>query len=286
MKRKLYAIILVLLAVFVFSSSGCEILERIAKHNQKGLTAKEQEEVDKNVREWTRKITGVTWWDDNMYWSLRFYEDGSVEEDGVLSGPDNWYITFGDEFNENKPVSEFDRNYIEQFCHYFLHFDSPARVYEKKRYHCRISFDGDGNLVLWDTTYKPGVDYIHEVPKDAALDPFFCQCIWGDQSGDGKIGKLWIMQDDGLGAETVGAIGGEWILPETFYWSYKAPYLYIDWTSLNEDGTENHYKLDVFKVTFDGDRSFDTADYLGKPGTASTHWVEAPEDAVVLDGIR
>lgn len=286
MKRKYFlaGIAAALALVFVFVLPGCEILERVAKASRKGLTAEEQAEVDRTVSDWTSRITGVTWWDDGMHRSLRFFEDGSVEDDGVLSGPDNWYIKFGDELNENKPVSEFDRNYIEKFCGYYLHFDSPARAYENYRYHCRIKFDGDGNLVLWDETYKPGIDWIHEIPGDAKVDPFFSRCIWGDEE-DGKIGKLWILQEDGLGAETVGSIGGEWILPTTFYWSYKAPYLYVDWTSLNEDGTENHYRLDVYKITMNED-SFDAADYLERPGAAATHWVKAPEEAIVLDGIR
>ncbi|MBR6406819.1 MAG: hypothetical protein IKS18_11615 [Lachnospiraceae bacterium] len=252
---------------------------------RKGLSASEQAEVNRNVREWTEKLPGVTWWDAEMNWSLRFYEDGTVEEDGILSEAGNWYIAFGSEYDEKTPVSEMSRDYIERFCDYYLHFDSPARAYEDHRYHCRIHFDPDGNLVLWDTVYTAGVDYIHEIPADAVQDPFFTQCVWGEQGDDGKVGSLWVMQDDGLGAETIGSMGGEWVYPTTFYWSYKDPYLFIDWTSLDEEGSENHYKLEIFKVT-KNENSFDIRDYLEKPGSGTTHYVKAEEQDIRLDYVE
>ena len=87
--------------------------------------------------------------------------------------------------------------------------------------------------------------------------------------------------DDGLGAETIGIFGGEFVYPDTFYWSYKDGYLYIDWTYQNEDGSEEHYKLDIYEVK-KGDGEFYTTDYQKTADTVSEHWTAVSWESMNL----
>lgn len=272
--KKFKFIYLNLVIILLFTIlTGCSYINNAMKTMQKGLTVEEQATIDKTTTEYIDKIKNKTWYSDESNFHWRFNEDGSVEEDGILSEPNNWILKFGNEYDTTTPLSEYSRKAIEETSDYYIHFKSP--IYENKQYHLKVKFSDTDNLILGSTPYIVGIDYIHEVPEDTILDPYFyTPYAWGDTGEDGLVGIYWVLQDDGLGAETTGALFGEMIYPSTFYWSIKDNYLYIDWTSLNEeDGTENHYKLDVYEFEKLDDNSFNVWPYMDYKKENVTHFV-------------
>ena len=265
--RKIISVFLT--AVLVLSLASCG----------SGLSKKEQEEIDRTVAEYTEKLVGPTWWNDQWGYAIKFYEDGTVEDEGYISEPGNWYISYGEQYNRNADVSKMSRKYIDEFCGYYLRYDSPAYS-DGKKMDCRISFTDDGNLVLFDDVYYPGPDYIHEVPEDTYLDPYFYGTykannwgVWAFVADDGSEGKLWVFQDDGLGAETIGAYGGELIYPDTFTWSFKDGMLYIEWPRSDEYIAEYGKDIDAYNVER-GDGEFWITSYLDRDGSSRQHLVQ------------
>ncbi|MBO7677216.1 MAG: lipoprotein [Erysipelotrichaceae bacterium] len=255
MKKSIFALIILILL------SGCG----------NGISKAKQKEIDATVGKYTEMIVGPTWWSKQGNLALKFYEDGRVEEDGKFAEPGNWYISFGEENNRNVDLSKLSKKFIDQYCDYFLRWDEQYAG-EPKKNNWKISFNEEGDLVLWYEEYERGVDYIHEVPEDAYLDPYFYGNyrnnnwgVWGFDDGDGKIGSIWIFQDDGLGAETVGSFNGELIYPDTFTWSFKDDYLYIEWSRSEEYIADNGRDIDVYKVE-KGDNEFYITSYLDRDG--------------------
>ena len=241
----------------------------------KGLSKKQQTEVEKTVKEYSEKLIGPTWWSYSSNSSLKFYEDGTIEEDGYVSEPGNWYVSFGEQYNRNADVSKMNKKYIEEWCDYYLRYDSPA-YYDHQKMNNKISFNEKGNLVLWDEEYVPGVDIVHEIPEDAYLDPYFYGNykannwgVWAKIYEDDKEGSIWVFQDDGLGAETIGAYGGQLIYPDTFTWAFKDDKLYIEWPRDEEYITEYGRDIDVYIIE-KGDGQFYATDYLDYEGKTRT----------------
>ena len=260
--------LIVLLAVLA-TVSGCAAT---------GLSKKQQAQIEKTISEYNEKLVGKTWWNYRWGYAYRFYEDGRVEESGSISEPGNWYISFGEQYNRNSDLSKYRKKFIEQYCDYYLRFDSPS-YYDHPKQDYRISFNEKGNLVLFDDEYEPGVDYIHEIPEDAYLDDYFLGTykannwgVWGFEYEDGKIGSIWVFQDDGLGAETVGSMGGELIYPETFTWAFKDDMLYIEWTRSEEYISEYGKDIDVYYVE-KGDKEFYITSYLDHEKANRQHLV-------------
>ena len=260
MAKKPILCILILLMV-----SGCG----------RGLSKKQQAKIDATIKEYSEKLIGPTWWNYHSGTALRFYEDGIVEEDGRISEPGNWYISFGEQYNRNLDLSKTSRKFIEEYCDYFLRYDSPA-YFDGRKTDDRISFNDNGNLVLWDEEYFRGVDYIHDIPEDAYLDPYFYGNykvnnwgVWAKISEDNKEGSIWIFQDDGLGADTIGSYGGQLIYPDTFTWAFKDDMLYIEWPRDEEYIAEYGKDVDVFIVE-KGDGEFYASDYLDHEGKTRT----------------
>ena len=237
-----------------------------------GVSKSQQKEIDKNIAEWSEKLVGPTWWDEDKHFAYRFYEDGRVEEDGYISEPGNWYISFGEQYNPNTDVSKLSKKFIKEYCDYYVRFKSPAYKVEEKYCNFRIRFDDNGNLYFFDELYTPGVDYIHEIPEDAYLDSYFYGNfsannwgVWAFIGDDGKEGKLWVFQDDGYMAETVGSYGGELIYPSVYKWAFKDDYLYLEALRDEDYIAEYGRDIDVYRVE-KGNNEFYITSYLDFDG--------------------
>lgn len=279
--KRMIAVLCVL--ALCLSLAGCgPLLRRLADYyGPKGLSDERKAEIDARIADYTERIVGPTWHNYEMNNALRFYEDGTVEDAGHISEPGNWYISFGEQYNRNADVSQMTQDHIEEYCDYYLRYDSPAYA-DGKKFNQKIRFGENGNLVLWDEEYVPGVDYLHEIPEDTFLDPYFYGNypandwgVWGFEY-DGKIGTLWIFQPDGLGAETVGSMGGELIYPETFEWHVKDDMLYIEWPRSEEYIEENGKDIDAYHVER-GDGEFWITFYLDHEGSSRQHLVETDQ---------
>lgn len=273
---------IVLLLIISVILCGCNVGE-LSKNFSKGLTKEQQAEVDATVADYTERIQGITWRNvENAEMSLKFHEDGTVEENGRFSEPGSWEIRFGGEYDNSLPVAEMTKKQIEEWCDYYLRYDQPEGLSGYDRQHLVVHFDEDGNLVLGKytpATYIPSIDTIYEMPEDAYQDEFFYGNFpandWGvwvrinEETGD--EGELWIIQPDGKGAETVGAMAGELIYPDYFQWAYKDDHLYIQWARTEEYIAENGQDLDVYVIE-KGDGEFWATPYLDFEGKKKVHY--------------
>lgn len=248
----------------------------------KGLSKEQQAEVDATVADYTARIADITWWEAQYHETYyAFYSDGRVEEDGRVSEPGNWVIRFGGEYDGSKDVSKMSQKEIEEQCDYYIHFDAPVGSAGFSRLHLKVTFDDSGNLVLGSIDpmiYEPGPAIVREVPDGTTPDPYFYGNftsnnwgVWGFEDG-GSIGKIWVFQDDGTGAETIGSMNGELIYPDYFYWSFKDGQLYIEWARDDEYVAEYGKDIDVYHVE-KGDGEFFITHYLDFNGTGREHLV-------------
>ena len=245
-----------------------------------GISRSQQKQIDKTIAEYSEKLIGPTWWDQKGKFSYRFYADGTVEEDGYLSEPGSWHISFGEQYNENTDLSKLSKKFIENYCDYFVRFISPAYKVEETHRNLRIRFDDDGNLYLYDELFLPGMDIIHEIPEDAYLDPFFFGNykannwgVFGYEYEAGKIGELLVFQDDGYAAETTGSFNGELINPSIYTWAFKDDYLYLEALRSEEYIAEYGKDIKVYKVEKEADGNFYLTDYLDREGNSRRHYV-------------
>ena len=272
MMKKLLAVISILsISILVLTACGG------------GLSKEQQAEVDATIADYTARIQDVPWWEEQYHSTYyTFYSDGRVEQDGRISEPDNWEIRFGGEYDNDKDVSKMSQKEIEEKCDYYIHFDAPEGSAGFSRLHLKVDFDENGDLVLGNvdpTVYVPGPAIIREVPEGTVQDPYFYGNfaennwgVWGFTSDDGGIGKLWIFQEDGLGAETVGTMNGELIYPDYFYWSFKDGQLYIEWARDEDYVSEYGSDIDVYTVE-KGDGEFYITHYLDFDGANKEHLV-------------
>ncbi|MBR0418149.1 MAG: hypothetical protein IJI66_03170 [Erysipelotrichaceae bacterium] len=236
-----------------------------------------QKEIDKTINEYKEKISDVTWHGIDNKQIYRFNFDGSVEEYMNVSEPNNWELYYGNQWHDD--VTKMSKSQREK-CGYYLSYTSP--LYGDKTT-IRVSFNEDGDLVLGEytpTTYKKGIDVYKEIPEDVSLDDFFIGTFpannWGvfaDVTGDeSKEGELWIFQDDGLGAKSVGSYNGELINPTHFRWGVKDDLLFIE-VARDEEWIKDygHHDLYVYKVE-KGDKEFWLTPYLEIQGVYTNHY--------------
>ena len=267
------AIVLLLIAALLPGLTGCDRLGRVLQYNlgSKGLSPERQEEVDAIAADYAERLQGVTWWHPIYPASYRFFADGTVEENGVLSEPGAWTVSYSDR-NGTLILAETPRVTIEEQCDFYLFYDSPL---QNRRIALRLSFNEDGNPVFGDVdpeVYVPGPDYFHEIPSDATVDSFFTQTVWGEDLGDGNVGGLWILWEDGWGAETVGSYQGELIYPVYFHWACKDDLLFIDWYV---DETSNQGP-DVYRIER-GALDFYRTPYLDRDESNREHMIPSGE---------
>jgi hypothetical protein len=235
-----------------------------------------QKEIDETIEDYKTRISDVTWHGVERNYIWRFNSDGSVEEYMNVSEPNNWQIYYGNEWHDD--VAKMSKKEREK-CGYYLHYVSPTYGDETT---LKINFNENGELVLGEytpTTFRKGIDVYKQIPEDASLDDFFLGTYsrnnWGvfaDVTADDKEGELWIFQDDGIGAKSVGSYNGELIYPSYFAWRVKDDLLFIE-MARDEEWIRDYGHRDLYVYKLEkGDKEFWITPYLEIQGVYTNHY--------------